>query len=193
MNVEIYKPTKEGYLQKQSAVLKIYRKRWMVLQESMLYSFKERKKYDKPTEVFDLKIYNVKKSQKGKPTQFKLVSNTLTNGSRNFIASSKGEMEDWIKYIQLSYNKIGNDGNNHEEKKGHLNKYKMNSENVNPANNNNNNASKFNKNNDEKINTPMVTITENNANNIDKVSKKINENNIIITHDQKTFNDKKNE
>eukprot|EP01084_Bolivina_argentea_P283267 485085_1 len=66
----------------------------------MLYSFKEEKEYDNPTEIFDLRIYNkAKKSSDGKTGQFELSS---PNDSRIFLASSQNEMKDWIKHIKLA-------------------------------------------------------------------------------------------
>ena len=100
---KITKP-KEGYLEKQSSFWKTYRKRWMVLQGYMLYSFKEEKEYDNPTEIFDLRIYNKAKKSTGdgaKTGQFELSS---PNDSRIFLASSENEMKDWIKYIKLASN-----------------------------------------------------------------------------------------
>merc|ERR1712154_745336 len=99
---KITKPKKEGYLEKQSSFWKTYRKRWMVLQGYMLYSFKEEKEYDNPTEIFDLRIYNkAKKSSDGKTGQFELSS---PNDCRIFLASSENEMKDWIKYIKSASN-----------------------------------------------------------------------------------------
>eukprot|EP00483_Globobulimina_turgida_P003274 UN03279 len=95
---KIKNPKKEGYLEKQSSFWKTYRKRWMVLQGHMLYSFKEEKQYENPTEIFDLRIYNkAKKSPDGKSGQFELSS---PNDSRIFLASSEHEMKDWVKHIK---------------------------------------------------------------------------------------------
>ena len=74
--------TKEGYLEKQSAFWKTYRKRWMVLQKWMLYSFKDKKKYTNPIEIFDLKIYNeFRTCNNGIIGQFEIFS---TNENRTF-------------------------------------------------------------------------------------------------------------
>eukprot|EP01083_Nonionella_stella_P015257 42691_1 len=97
---KIKHPKKEGYLDKQSAFWKTYRKRWMVLQGHTLYSFKEEKVYDNPTEVFDLRIFNTaKKSTDGKTGQFEVSS---PDDSRTFVASSNNEMKDWIKHIKAA-------------------------------------------------------------------------------------------
>ena len=98
----ITKPKKEGWLDKQSSFWKTYRKRWMVLQGFMLYSFKNEKEYDDPTEIFDLRIYSTaKRSEDGKTGQFELSS---PNDMRIFCASSENEMKNWIKHIKSASN-----------------------------------------------------------------------------------------
>ena len=42
---------KEGWINKESAVLRTYRRRWLVLTPERLYSFKSERKYADPTEV----------------------------------------------------------------------------------------------------------------------------------------------
>ena len=49
----------EGYLYKKSKHLKSMRKRWIVLINNHLYSFKEEKNYNDPTEIFDLTLYDI--------------------------------------------------------------------------------------------------------------------------------------
>ena len=113
---KIKKPKKEGYLDKQSSFWKTYRKRWMVLEGHTLYSFKEEKNYDNPTEIFDLRIYNkAKASSDGKTGQFELSS---PNDSRIFLASSEHEMKDWIKHIRncASSNNKSSSNNNKSTK-----------------------------------------------------------------------------
>jgi hypothetical protein len=60
--VVISNPTKEGFLEKQSRVFKRWRKRWFVLQDSTLYSFKKERVYDQPTEIIDLRVFSSVKS-----------------------------------------------------------------------------------------------------------------------------------
>ena len=91
---QITKPKKEGYLDKQSSFWKTYRKRWMVLQGHTLYSFKDEKDYENPTEIFDLKIYNkAEPSANGRTGQFELSS---PNDTRTFLASSENEMKGYF-------------------------------------------------------------------------------------------------
>jgi hypothetical protein len=42
--------------------LKQWKKRWCVLQDNILYCFKQERVYDNPTEIIDLKVYNSVKS-----------------------------------------------------------------------------------------------------------------------------------
>lgn len=49
--VDVSEIRKEGWIQKESAVIRTFRRRWMVLTPEKLYSFKGEKKYVDPTEV----------------------------------------------------------------------------------------------------------------------------------------------
>lgn len=42
---------KEGYVLKESAIIRQYRKRWLVLTRTHLYTFKKDRSYAEPTEV----------------------------------------------------------------------------------------------------------------------------------------------
>ena len=97
--LEFKNPAKEGFLEKQSRHLKRWKKRWFVLQDSTLYSFKKERVYDSPTEVIDLKVFSSVKS-----------SEDFTNRSHSFdvysadmvfsmVAGSENEKEDWIRAI----------------------------------------------------------------------------------------------
>jgi len=97
--LEFRNPSKEGWLDKQSRHLKRWKKRWFVLQDSTLYSFKKEKVYDVPTEIIDLRVFSSVKS-----------SEDYTNRSHSFdvysadmcfsmVAASENEKEDWIRAI----------------------------------------------------------------------------------------------
>ena len=43
-------------------MLKRWRRRWFVLQDSTLYSFKKERVYDEPTEIIDLRVFSSVKS-----------------------------------------------------------------------------------------------------------------------------------
>jgi len=60
--IVIKNPAKEGFLEKQSRHLKRWKKRWFVLQDSTLYSFKKKMVYDIPTETIDLRVFSSVKS-----------------------------------------------------------------------------------------------------------------------------------
>ena len=49
--VDVGEIRKEGWVSKESAVIRTYRKRWMVLTPDRLYSFKREKQYSDPTEA----------------------------------------------------------------------------------------------------------------------------------------------
>jgi len=97
--LEFKNPAKEGFLEKQSRHLKRWKKRWFVLQDSTLYSFKKERVYDSPMEVIDLRVFSSVKS-----------SEDFTNRSHSFdvysadmvfsmVAGSENEKEDWIRAI----------------------------------------------------------------------------------------------
>jgi len=97
--LEFKNPAKEGYLEKQSRHLKRWKKRWFVLQDSTLYSFKKERVYENPTEIIDLRVFSSVKS-----------SEDFTNRTHSFdvysadmvfsmVASSENEKEDWIRAI----------------------------------------------------------------------------------------------
>eukprot|EP01084_Bolivina_argentea_P249897 418494_1 len=96
---------KQGYLSKESAHLKKVRKRWMILKRDYLYSYKQT---DKPTEIFDLSIYDSVKIldiDYGK-YRFELVS-TKKQYRRTFIASSNQERNEWVQTIkEIQTNRI---------------------------------------------------------------------------------------
>jgi hypothetical protein len=56
---------KEGYLEKESRMLKTWRKRWFVLTPNTLYTFKEAKQYKDPTESLVLKDVTTIKTTEG--------------------------------------------------------------------------------------------------------------------------------
>eukprot|EP01083_Nonionella_stella_P055388 146133_1 len=78
----------EGYLHKRSVYINKSRKRWMVLKNNYLYSYKQAKIYKHPTEIFNLNSFYIALTtteDNHKFCQFELIS---LNSSRTFIASS---------------------------------------------------------------------------------------------------------
>lgn len=51
MPVDVSELRKEGYVLKESAIIRHYRKRWLVLTRTHLYTFKKDRSYAEPTEV----------------------------------------------------------------------------------------------------------------------------------------------
>eukprot|EP01084_Bolivina_argentea_P163836 284954_1 len=95
--------SKSGYLQKQSRHLKIYRKRWILLENQLLFCFKEIpqntvEKENNYTEIFNLNNYHIK-TVTTNICEFQLVSKK-TSETRLFMASSQREMLCWINTIQ---------------------------------------------------------------------------------------------
>merc|ERR1712157_690208 len=91
---------KEGFLQKKSRHLGMWRKRWFALQNHMLYSYKEEKKYDvAPTECIDLRVYSSVKSSSdttNKPFSFDVYSSELVF---SMVAENEKKKEDWIRAV----------------------------------------------------------------------------------------------
>merc|ERR1719317_370419 len=97
---------KEGYLYKPRGQLKKWRKRWFVLSENRLYSFKDRNDRN-PTETIDLKVFNCLDSSEkisDRPHCFYVFSTYLV-----FFLAGENEREskDWawaiVKAIVLSH------------------------------------------------------------------------------------------
>jgi hypothetical protein len=99
MRIVITNPAKEGYLEKQSRILKRWKRRWFVLQDSMLYSFKKEKEYVNPTESIDLRVFSSVKSSEdytNRPHSFDVYSSDMVF---SMVAESEAEKEDWIRAI----------------------------------------------------------------------------------------------
>jgi len=97
--IVINSPAKEGWLEKQSRHLKRWKRRWFVLQDSTLYSFKKEKVYDDPTEIIDLRIFSSVKSSEdytNRTHSFDVYSSDMVF---SMVAASESEKEDWIRAI----------------------------------------------------------------------------------------------
>ena len=97
--ISISNPSKEGWLEKQSRYLKHWRRRWFVLQDSTLYSFKRRRSYRDPTEVIDLKIYSSVKSSEDYTNRLHSFDVYSSDTVFSMVAESEAEKEDWIRAI----------------------------------------------------------------------------------------------
>lgn len=98
--VQVQNIRKEGWVMKESAMIRTYRKRWLVLTPERLYSFKQEKKYhDIPTEEVDLKkCGTVKSADDLTNRQFTF---TVQVPDRNFflMAASDSERNEWVAAI----------------------------------------------------------------------------------------------
>jgi len=84
---------------KESAVIRNYRRRWLVLTPEKLYSFKYERRYENPTEEVDLKLCGTVKSADDLTNrQFTF---TVQVPDRNFflMASSDAERNEWVAAI----------------------------------------------------------------------------------------------
>merc|ERR1719454_805764 len=98
-SVEFKKKTKEGYLFKQSRHLKQWRKRWFVLDDNKLYSFKSKDEMKNATEIIDLKVFSSVKSSEdytGRANSFDVYSPDFVF---SMAAETESEKEDWIRAI----------------------------------------------------------------------------------------------
>jgi hypothetical protein len=78
---------------------KRWRKRWVVLQDSMLYSFKKQGDYTNPTEVIDLTVFSSVKSTEdytNRANSFDVYSSTM---GFSLVAATENDKEDWIRAI----------------------------------------------------------------------------------------------
>lgn len=97
--IAIQNPQKEGWVSKQSRHLRRWKRRWLVLENSTLYSFKAEKSYRDPTEVIDLRVFSSVKSSEdytNKPNSFDVYSTDMVF---SMVADTESEKEDWIRAI----------------------------------------------------------------------------------------------
>ena len=57
---------KEGFLEKESRVRKVWRQRWVVLTTKYLYTFEDKQIYDNPTETIDVNNFKTVKTDETK-------------------------------------------------------------------------------------------------------------------------------
>jgi len=97
--VVIKNPAKEGWLEKQSRHLRRWKKRWFVLQDSTLYSFKSEREYDAPTEVIDLRVFSSVKSSEDYTNRAHSFDVYSADMVFSMVATTESEKEDWIRAI----------------------------------------------------------------------------------------------
>ena len=97
--VDVSNIRKEGWVMKESAMIRSYRKRWLVLTPEHLYTFKQERRYDSPTEEIDLKLCGTVKSADDLTNrQFTF---TVQVPDRNFflMAATDAERNEWVAAI----------------------------------------------------------------------------------------------
>ena len=100
VDVDLTDIRKQGWVWKESAVVRQYRKRWMVLTPERLYSFKTERGYSQaPTETIDLKQCGTVKS--ADDITNRQYSFTVQVPERNFflMAASDAERNEWVAAI----------------------------------------------------------------------------------------------
>jgi len=97
--VVINSPQKEGYLEKQSRHLRRWKQRWFVLQDATLYSFKQERVYDNPTEIIDLRVFSSVKSSEDYTNRAHSFDVYSTDMVFSMVAGSEQDKEDWIRAI----------------------------------------------------------------------------------------------
>eukprot|EP01084_Bolivina_argentea_P273815 466533_1 len=89
--------TMNGFLEKQSLHVKVFRKRWISLQGNCLFSYKAKDDQNNPTEIIDLNSFEYICGTHGH--QFEIIT-TDNKTKRVFIAPSMEEQNKWIKSIK---------------------------------------------------------------------------------------------
>eukprot|EP01083_Nonionella_stella_P159537 520524_1 len=94
---------KEGYLNKRSRFLGVSRQRWAVLSHQYLKTYKAKRVYDNPTEVFDIMLYDTTEHHENDSDGFSLVSSTnnvMKVMKRVFTVGSLDDLMDWVAKIR---------------------------------------------------------------------------------------------
>eukprot|EP01083_Nonionella_stella_P159538 520530_1 len=97
---------KEGYLNKRSKFLGVSRQRWAVLSDQYLKTYKTKRVYDNPTEVFDIMLYDTTEHHETGSDGFSLVSTTDNVMNRVFTINwilpigNLDDLRDWVAKIR---------------------------------------------------------------------------------------------
>eukprot|EP01083_Nonionella_stella_P171675 586878_1 len=91
---------KEGYLFKKSKFVGVSRQRWAVLSDQYLKTYKAKRVYDNPTEVFDLMLYDTTEHHENGSVGFSLVSTTDNVMKRVFTVGNLDDLRDWVAKIR---------------------------------------------------------------------------------------------
>jgi hypothetical protein len=91
--------SQEGWVMKESAIVRTYRRRWLVLTPDRLYSFKEERKYVNPTEEVDLKLCGTVKSADDLTNRQYTFTVQVPDRNFFFMAASDAERNEWVAAI----------------------------------------------------------------------------------------------
>ena len=96
---------KEGFLNKESRIRKIWRQRWTVLTDQYLLTFEKEGVYENPTEIIQVSSLKSVKSDDN-PLSFNFRVET-TEGNFIFEANSLDDKESWIGHIGKCMVQVG--------------------------------------------------------------------------------------
>eukprot|EP01083_Nonionella_stella_P113163 333485_1 len=97
---------KEGYLFKKSKFVGVSRQRWAVLSHQYLKTYKAKRVYDNPTEVFDIMLYDTTEHHENDSDEFSLVSTTDNVMNRVFTINwilpigTLDDLRGWVANIR---------------------------------------------------------------------------------------------
>ena len=105
--LDISEPILEGWLDKQSYHLNVWRKRWIVIDNGKLYTFKNKHHYNNPTEIIDLTDSScfVRDNEDNKDHRNDNKRHTFDlytfQSKYSFSTSSYNEKKKWMSIIKI--------------------------------------------------------------------------------------------
>ncbi|CAD8212750.1 unnamed protein product [Paramecium pentaurelia] len=100
---------KEGWMDKQSRFLKKWHKRWIVLTNFTLYTFKKQQQYNNPTEVIDLnQIVSIKQADDHELQKLNSITIQTHDSIFYLIVQDEQQQQQWISIISSQLLKLKN-------------------------------------------------------------------------------------
>ncbi|CAD8213772.1 unnamed protein product [Paramecium octaurelia] len=100
---------KEGWMDKQSRFLKKWHKRWVVLTNFTLYTFKKQQQYNNPTEVIDLNhIVSIKQADDQELQKVNSISIQTHDSIFYLVVQDEQQQQQWINLISSHMLKLQN-------------------------------------------------------------------------------------